>query len=190
MYLYDNKNLKFNKLKLKSILIWISPIILISMTFGYIISSVMTHPNPIEKLVFKDRLILLPETKLIMNDTILAEYLIANNIKFPAIVMAQALHESNRFTSDIYLENNNLFGMKKAYSRQSRATGVNRGHATYDNWEDSIIDYGYYQANYLRQVKTEAQYLLYLNKYYASDSLYDKNIKRYLVETKPYFTKK
>ena len=55
-------------------------------------------------------------------------------------VTAQAMHETGNFTSPIFKENNNLFGIKK--SREGKyQTGVNRGHATYKNVYQSIYDY-------------------------------------------------
>ena len=101
--------------------------------------------------------------------------------------MAQALHESGRFTSGYYMENNNLFGLKYPGSRPTTALGVRNQHSYYKNWEMSIVDYALYQAAFLRQLNTEDKYLQYLNQYYAEDSIYDKKLKQYLQETKQYF---
>lgn len=191
LYTYDKNKLIFDRIENKKIFSWgVLLILILGLGIGYILSSVGPHPNPIEKMVYKERLILLPEVPQVMNDTILSDMLKKYNFKFPHIVMAQALHESKRFTSEIFFENNNLFGMKEAGSRGSTATGTNRKHATYDSYEMSVLDYLLYQTAYLRTIKTETAYLEYLNKYYASDTIYDKNIKRYLDETKPYFKKK
>ena len=57
------------------------------------------------------------------------------------IVGSIALHETNNFQSDIYKENNNLFGMKQATKRENTAIGTNREHAVYCCDEDSILDF-------------------------------------------------
>lgn len=185
IYLYNEKRLHYYKPKLRQILKWILPIIIVGMLAGYSISSIGNHPNPIEKMVYKDRLVLLSEP--VFSDSLLVETLKKYNIKFPHIVLAQAMHESNHFTSDIFNENHNLFGFKMAGSRPTTALGVNRKHAYYENWEMSVLDYALYQAAFLRPIKTEAQYLEYLNKYYAEDPFYNTNIKRYLKKTKAKF---
>ncbi len=63
------------------------------------------------------------------------------------IIIAQAMHESANFTSKIFVENNNCFGMKEAKVRPNLCTGTNRGHATYNTVEDGIIDYYLYMIN-------------------------------------------
>lgn len=185
IYLYNKKRLQYYKPKLTQVLKWLIPITMILMLAGYSLSSVGDHPNPIEKMVYKDRLVILSEPA--FSDAILIATIKKYNIKFPHIVLAQAMHESNYFTSDIFNENHNLFGFKVAGSRPTTALGVNRNHAYYENWEMSVLDYALYQAAFLRPIKSEAQYLEYLNKYYAEDPAYNTNIKRYLKKTKALF---
>jgi hypothetical protein len=95
------------------------------------------------------------------------------NVKFPHIVLAQAMLETGHFKSDVFKQNNNLFGMKEAKTRQHTAVGTNLGHACYDTWQESVIDYALYQARYLSHIKTESDYLLYLNDKYAESTNYD-----------------
>jgi len=95
------------------------------------------------------------------------------NVKYPHIVLAQALIESGHFQSNIFRSNNNLFGMKEAKQRTTTARGTNLGHAYYDNWKESILDYAIFQSAYLRDLKTEEQYLSYLGANYAEASNYE-----------------
>ena len=95
------------------------------------------------------------------------------NVKYPHIVLAQALIESGHFQSNIFRSNHNLFGMKEAKQRVTTARGTNLGHAYYDNWKESILDYAMFQSAYLRDLKTEDQYLNYLGKNYAEARQYD-----------------
>lgn len=99
------------------------------------------------------------------------------NVPFPHIVMAQAYLESDKFTSRIFIENSNLFGMKKAAQRSTLAIGINRGHATYSHWEYSLFDYLIYQAKYYGKVTSEEEYFNKLSKSYADDELYIKKIR-------------
>lgn len=89
------------------------------------------------------------------------------NVKFPHIVMAQAIVETGHYKSEIFKENHNLFGMKQANLRINTARGTNKGHAYYDNWEQSIYDYAFYQCRYLGNIKGETEYYLYLSSVYA-----------------------
>ena len=71
--------------------------------------------------------------------------------------------------------------MKMAGARPSTAIGVNNSHALYESWEDSVLDYALYQSAFLRKLKTEKEYLQYLNKRYAEDSIYNINLKNYIL---------
>jgi len=102
----------------------------------------------------------------------LKEYIIELNIKFPHIVFAQAKLESGYFKSTIFKENNNLFGMKIATRRPTTNKGENRGHAVFDNWKESVLDYAFYQARFLGDIKTEGEYIQYLKANYAEDPGY------------------
>lgn len=102
----------------------------------------------------------------------LRKYIKLCGIRFPDIVYAQAVLETGGFKSTIFLESNNLFGMKKAMSRPTTALSTSRGHAMYDSWMMSTIDYALYQSAFLRDIKTERGYLEYLSDNYAEDPDY------------------
>jgi uncharacterized FlgJ-related protein len=94
------------------------------------------------------------------------------NIKFPHIVLAQAKLETNNFSSKIFKESFNLFGMKEAKVRINLAKGTQYGHAFYNSWEESVYDYAFYYSTYLHSLKTEQEVLQYLGKSYAEDKNY------------------
>jgi len=100
------------------------------------------------------------------------------NVRFPHIVMAQAMIESGHFQSNIFRTNHNLFGMKQARMRCTTAKGTNLAHAYYDTWKESVYDYAFFQSRYLHDLKTEEQYLEYLDRNYAEAKNYDAAIKR------------
>lgn len=89
----------------------------------------------------------------------------------PHIVLAQAKVETGHFTSNIFKENNNLFGMKVAWNRPTTAIGRNRGHAVYSSWRESLLDYALYSAYYTSD-KTEKELYTHLGRHYAEDPRY------------------
>lgn len=99
-------------------------------------------------------------------------------IVYPDIVMAQARIETGHFTSKVFRENNNLFGMKLPRQRSTTAIGEQYNHATYTSWRQSVIDYKIWQDRVLTKVKNRRAYLKYLSKYYATDKQYVTLIKQ------------
>lgn len=69
-------------------------------------------------------------------------------IKFPEVVTAQMVHETNFCTSKILRENNNMFGMK--LNKRGFCSGELNGHAYYKSVALSIMDYREYQRMMLR----------------------------------------
>lgn len=100
------------------------------------------------------------------------------NVRFAWIPMAQSMIETGHFHSDIFIENNNLFGMKEAKSRITTAIGTNKNHAEYNTWRESIYDYAFYQSRYLGKIRSEADYYQYLAASYAEDPTYVTKIKQ------------
>lgn len=64
------------------------------------------------------------------------------------LLVAQARHETGNYTSAIFAENHNYFGMKHPRVRKTTSKGVNRGHAKYDSKHDSVIDMLYYLQHF------------------------------------------
>ena len=61
------------------------------------------------------------------------------NKRYAQWITAQAAHETANFTSPIYQENFNAFGMK--YMGQKTAPGEKNGYAYYDDHPGSVADY-------------------------------------------------
>lgn len=99
-------------------------------------------------------------------------------IVYPDIVMAQAKIETGHFTSRVFKENNNLFGMRLPRQRSTTATGEQYNHARYTSWMQSVIDYKLWQDRVLTKVKSRRAYLRYLHKNYAENKQYVKLIKQ------------
>jgi len=69
----------------------------------------------------------------------------------PDIAMAQARHESGDFTSAIWKENCNPFGMHHPKIRLTYSTGKNRNCAVYRHWFYAVLDYAEMQKYYYRK---------------------------------------
>ena len=88
----------------------------------------------------------------------------------------QSMLETGNFTSEIYRENKNCFGMKKPQLRPNLVIGENRGHAIYssklDSWLDLFIRHNYFGISTAakRDVNKYAQFLIVSN--YAEDTEY------------------
>lgn len=95
------------------------------------------------------------------------------------VVLLQSKLETGNYTSDIFRNGNNLFGMRYPVQRPTVATGVYKEHAQYAHWSDSVIDYALWQKYYLsrgyrlgREIDSDF-YLLFLNCIpYAEDPRY------------------
>ena len=112
-----------------------------------------------------------------------------DGIKFPDIVFAQSILESDKFRSRVSKKYNNFFGMK--YSIKRKTSGKKGKYTIYKNWKYSIYDYKLYQ-NYVinkHNIKTREQYLSYLNKSYSRTRNYARLINKFLKKYKPMVVK-
>lgn len=191
VYNFCNKTLtltKINTLKIINIFMLIILIIFLFFYFGYKIGLNQKFKNI--NLNHEQLIIILNENE---NESftpqLLYDYLIELNVKFPDIVFAQACLETGFFKSNIFKINHNLFGMKEATKRIKISKGTELGHAYYDNWKESVIDYAFYQATYLSDIKTETQYLEFLDKNYAESQDYKNSIIR-IIKNNPLKIKK
>lgn len=111
--------------------------------------------------------------------------ILSQNIEYPDIVFAQAILESGYMSSTIYLENNNLFGMRFPERRPTVALYPNKGYSLYECWIKSIEDYKIFQDFLFRKrKKTRDEYFDYLSRLYAEDSNYVFFVKKIINENK------
>lgn len=134
-------------------------------------------------------------TKSINYDTLsftpnnLKAYLIHKGVKHPEVVYAQAVVESNTFSSRIFKENNNLVGMKYVDTtyckkrgiryRPTVAIGERYKHAYYASWQRCIDDYLLWQKIFKRTpMNTKEEYLKLLKRHgYAEATNYVPTLK-------------
>jgi hypothetical protein len=170
MYHYNKKELRFENKALTFIYIVI--VIAVFMIIGGFTAGYLTGKNTkIQKLSPQEKTIIINKIDPFNKDS-LKSYLIQLNIKFSDVVYAQARLETNGFTSNIFRQNHNLFGMKQAMRRSSTNRGEQFGHAYYDTWRESVLDYALYQCRYLSDISTREEYLQYLKQNYAEDPNY------------------
>lgn len=179
LYKYDSERLTYKKLNLNRL---IGVVLFFTITLLLISFQVGKHEGlqiNIIELPVEDRYHLIQETR---KDTFSFDNLVKMindlNIRFPHIVMAQAIIESGHFQSNVFRTNHNLFGMKQARARCTTARGTELNHAFYDSWKESVYDYAFFQSRYLNDLRTEDAYLDYLDRNYAEAPNYDKAILR------------
>lgn len=177
LYTYNTKTLKYRKANFIKLLFYILCGLLVFMIVSITIIKVKdTLIYNTETQIESPIIVIEKDTNTFSKENLIA-YIDNINIKFPKIVYAQACIETGYFTSSIFKENNNLFGMKCARSRCYTHQGPFRGHAKYENWKMSVIDYALYQSAYLRKLNTEAQYYQYISENYAQDPNYINKVK-------------
>lgn len=99
-------------------------------------------------------------------------------IENPRIVFAQMRLESANFKSYKFREYNNLTGMKLPKRRETTAVGADRnGYSIYEHWKDAVKDYSIWQSYYASELNRK-EYLRYLDRVYAEDSLYINKVLR------------
>lgn len=171
IYKYDEKTLNYEKITGKWIILVVT-LLLMSIA----ITSVFTMKglNDVRFISEETKAVILREAdkRNVFSREDLKAYILELNVRFPHIVLAQAELETGGFKSNIFKENNNLFGMKVATRRPTTNKGEENGHAYYENWRESVVDYAFYSAQYLSKIKTEEEYLEYLRQSYAEDPNY------------------
>lgn len=174
-FYYSDKEIRFKKVKLQYfilLLILIISIGFISYKAGYYGSKNIV----IENLSYEDKLIIINEMHEFSEEKLIQE-IKELNLKFPYIVLAQSKLETSNYSSKIFIELHNLFGMKQAAVRANTAKGTQYGHAYYHSWKESLLDYALYSCRYLGNVKSEQEYYQYLSQYYAEDPEYVNKLK-------------
>ena len=116
--------------------------------------------------------------------TKLKTYILELNLRFPHIVYAQARLETGNFKSEIFKTNHNLFGLKQATRRPTTNKGTENGHAYFNTWRESVVDYAFYSSAYLQDIKTEREYLEYLKANYAEAPNYITELEKIINEEK------
>ena len=97
------------------------------------------------------------------------------NIQHKDIVLAQAILESSYFTSNLFVKQNNMFGMLDPLTRPTTSIG-DKKFANYNTIEEGVIDYALWQSCYARNL-TREEYFNKLSEVYAEDKNYVNKLK-------------
>ena len=102
-----------------------------------------------------------PQTKKTLQNNIAKDiysYLIEIGFYFKQAqyITAQAAFETANFTSQVYKENNNLFGMKDASQRPNKQNGLKNGYGYYNDIYESLKDFALYYKYYKYSVVYES----------------------------------
>jgi uncharacterized FlgJ-related protein len=184
LFYYCSNELRYKKLNKIKVLIPSLALLVIFLLLipinESLIGNVSNHDNfesDISVININDTLNDFSEDKLI-------DMIVSLNIKFPHIVLAQAKLESGNYSSKIFKENHNLFGMKEARVRIHTSKGTQFNHAYYSHWRESVYDYAFYQCRYLSTLHTEDEYYTYLSKSYAEATNYVNILKSMVIKEK------
>jgi len=179
-FTYNNETLEHKKISLWYITLFLLSLIVVSGSISYSIGRIQNikHLTDYEKeLIVVD---------LNMRDEFSEEKLIQMlkdlNVKYPYIVLAQSRIETGRYSSKIFRENHNLFGMKQANRRVNTAKGTQYNHAFYETWRESVYDYAFYQSRYMNKANNEEEYFYILGQSYAEAPNYVKSLKSEIVK--------
>lgn len=180
VFIYDPVNLKYNEVSI------IYKLFKYSLLFIIIIStlsiSIVGGRDPNE-LTEYEKILIIEESNKFSEEKLILK--IKNlNFKYPHIILAQAKLESNNYSSKIFIESNNLFGMKEAQSRINLAKGTQYNHAYYNNWNESLLDYAFWYSSYAYRCTNESQLFELLGNQYAEDSSYTDKLKSMINKNK------
>lgn len=173
IFYFNQKTLSLKPIPFHYSLVVLTSIGLIGFGVGYYTTS-GTYKTKF--LTEEEKLIIIKEHNQFSEEKLI-EKIKELNMKFPYIVLAQAKLETGNFTSKVFREGNNLFGMREAKQRITTALGTENNHAFYETWIESVLDYSFYQCKYLSNINTDEQYFQYLEQSYAEDTTYVSKLK-------------
>lgn len=131
----------------------------------------MSYVEAVEKSEKEEATITWKANHFKLNESNLMDELIAQDVKFPYIVLAQAILETGHFKSHACLQLNNLFGLK-----QSNGVYMSFGH-----WTESVAAY----KKYIQKWEEDApdDYYQYLSDMgYATDKDYISKVKQLVIK--------
>ena len=184
LFYYCNNELRYKKLNKIKILIPSLALLIIFLLLIPINNKNMINITNHDNLESDISVININDTLNDFSEDKLIEMLVSLNVKFPHIVLAQAKLESGNYSSKIFRENHNLFGMKEARVRIHTSKGTQFNHAYYSHWRESVYDYAFYQCRYLSSLHTEDEYYTYLSKSYAEATNYVNILKSMVIKEK------
>jgi len=175
LYKFDKNALTFREVK------WLNGTYYI-LGFAAIFIMTLNISAKVDKKITEDKImVILAERNHFTSEKLISK-IKEMHFQFPYIIYGQAILETDHFKSRIFKENNNIFGMKQATKRVNVSQGTQYNHAFYNNWIDSVYDYGLYYASYLSRLTTEGEYFNFLSDFYAEDPNYVVKLKEIIAK--------
>lgn len=113
-----------------------------------------------------------------INDSTLYKFLLDNNAWYPDILLKQAKIESANYTSNVYKNTNNLYGMRKVGKRQTtQLNNVYNSYGCYNNWCLSVLDRMLWDIFVFKGEKPSEEEYLKAMSIYAEDKNYINKLK-------------
>ena len=191
LFLYNKKELLYKHFPIKktitmgmiTLLVVLSSISYVSYIVGIKVGENKTKEEILSNLSSYEKLAIIVDSDEFTEEKFV-EMLKHLNVKFPHIVMAQAIIESGFGTSTLYKTNHNLFGMKMALIRPNHHSGTQNGHAVYNTWRESVYDYLYWQLyTGAARLKNEDEYYQFLKEIgYAEAEDYIQSVKSVVIQ--------
>lgn len=114
-----------------------------------------------DSIGYRDSLIILELESITHNDTLTLKNLyleiLKDSIKFPEIVLKQAIHETGWLKSNYCINRHNLFGFRSA-----------KGYIYYDSWQASVLAYKKWQD---KHYNGGDYYQFLINIHYAGNGI-------------------
>ena len=173
LYKMNKRTLLFEEVNNRIIYFSVALFLFVSAITTFLI---LTNINQVRLISGETKTLILNEQKEFSKEK-LKTAILELNLKYPHIVYAQAVLESGSFTSKVFKENNNFFGLKIATQRPTTNKGAENGYAFYNSWFDCLVDYAMYNAKYLSKINNEDEYFEYLKQNYAQDPTYVNKLK-------------
>lgn len=108
-------------------------------------------------------------------------YLKQINAPHAHIIYSIAKHECG-FRSDLFVNNNNLFGMRRPNVRPNKSIQEGQRWAKFEHWTHSVDDFILYMQYTGILNSSEKQFLNHIDKNYAMRSGYQNTLKKYFQE--------
>jgi hypothetical protein len=107
-----------------------------------------------------------------VTDSLLMQFLVENGAWYPKILLKQAKIESGNYSSEIFKNSCNLYGMKKVGKRQTTQIGIYGGYGVYTNWCESALDRLLWDVFYFKGEKPSKDEYIQAMSIYAEDTTY------------------
>jgi uncharacterized FlgJ-related protein len=169
LFKYNSDKLQFEPLTRDCGMIFLKIALVFFLTISFL--GLTYAPRDPEIITETEKILIIDEANEFSEEKLI-EKIAKLNFKFPHIILAQSILETGHYDSKIFIENHNLFGMKEARVRLNLAEGTQYGHAYYNNWEESVMDYALWYSTYAYKCKTEKQLYKLLDKQYAEATAY------------------